>query len=107
TPYTSWAQLYRNNLSSASPWSDGYPGLNPNPTTLIGHAAGPATFGGGTLGGYAEIAKAALAGEITYTQSPQAIQAYGFVVSQIAYAYAQAGVNEARDYQQFPQWSVV
>src|SRR5205085_2268583 len=77
------------------------------PTALIGRAGEQASGGGGVLGGYAELSKAALAQEITFTQSPQAIQAYGFVVSQIAYAYSLSGANETQDYQQFPQWSIV
>jgi Ca2+-binding RTX toxin-like protein len=67
------------------------------------------------MGGYAPIAKAALAGEITYTQSTQAIQAYGFVVSQIAYAFSLggsdfssgSGATLAQAYQNYPQFSIV
>ena len=48
-------------------------------------------------GGYTVVAKAALADLITYTQSPQAIEAYGYVISQIAAAWAgnSAGMEAA------------
>jgi Ca2+-binding RTX toxin-like protein len=48
-----------------------------------------------------------LADEITYTHSPQAIQAYGFVVSQVAYAFALEGTNETAGYQATPEFSIV
>src|SRR6185437_12707934 len=41
-----------------------------------------------------------------YTASPQAIQAYGYVVSQIAYAFAQAGSSEASAFASNPEWDI-
>ena len=61
----------------------------------------------GRLGLGVDIAKAALADLITYTQSPQAIQAYGFVVSQVEYAFALEGQSETAGYQQYPEFSIV
>ena len=48
------------------------------------------------------IAKAALADLITYTQSPQAIEAYGYVVSQIALAWGGNSAGMAAAYQSHP-----
>ena len=60
-----------------------------------------------TTGGYAVIAKAALADLITYTQSPKAIEAYGYVVSQIARAWAGNSAGMEAAYQSNPMWSVM
>ena len=58
-------------------------------------------------GGYAIIAKAALADLITYTQSPQAIEAYGYVVGQIAAAWAGNSAGMAAAYEVNPMWDVM
>ncbi|MBV9481335.1 MAG: hypothetical protein JO249_11360 [Acidobacteria bacterium] len=97
-PYTTWSQLFNANITPGFQEGDG--GVQANPTSLINWATQ-------TYGGYGPIAKAALADEITFTQSPQAIQAYGFVVSQIAYAFTLAGESETQAYQQYPQFSIV
>jgi hypothetical protein len=103
-PYTTWSQLYEGNVNAN--WQGGEGGFPPSPTSLLSATQ--------TMGGYGPIAKAALADEITYTQSPQAIQAYGFVVSQIAYAFslggstfsAGSGGNLTAAYQNYPQFSI-
>jgi len=92
TPYTSWSQLASGNAST-------YP---LNATTFLS-----SEWATQTQGGYAVIAKAALADEITYTQSPQAIQAYGFVVSQIAVVWNSSNQSEIAAYQKDPMWSVM
>jgi hypothetical protein len=97
-PYTSWSQLFNANITPN--WVQGLGGVSANPTQLINYATS-------LYGGYGPVAQAALADEITYTQSPQAIQAYGFVVSQVAYAFTLAGQSETAGYQQFPQFSIV
>ena len=91
-PYTTWAQLYQGNLAS---------GNIPTPTGVFPN------YPTDVQGGYAEIAMAALADEITYTGSPQAIQAYGYVVSQLAYAFAQGGGNEAAAFASNPEWDIM
>jgi hypothetical protein len=93
-PYTTWSQLYSGNVIPG--WTSGQGGVPASPAGLLS----PGPF----YGGFGIIAKAALADEITYTQSPQAIQAYGFVVSQLAYSLGQ---SEAGGYQQFPQFDNV
>jgi hypothetical protein len=106
TPYTSWSQLFNANANST--WQEGNAGIPTNPTELINWPTQ-------TMGGYGAVAKAALADEITYTGSPQAIQAYGFVVSQIAYAFSLngsdfssgSGATLADAYQNYPQWSIM
>jgi hypothetical protein len=105
-PYTSWSQFFNANVNST--WQQGNVGIPATPTELINW---PTETGGG----YGPVAKAALADEITYTGSPQAIQAYGFVVSQIAYAFSlggstfsvQGGPTESAAYQYYPEWSIV
>ena len=57
--------------------------------------------------GYAVIAKAALADMITYTQSPDAIEAYGFVTGQIAAAWGGNIAGMAAAYQAYPMWNVM
>jgi Ca2+-binding RTX toxin-like protein len=89
-PYTTWAQFYQANLANGN--------IVPETTTLGG-------FPTDLDGGYPTIAKAALADLITYTQSPQAIQAYGYVVSQITYAFNLGGASVAVGYQTDAQWS--
>src|SRR5262249_30801672 len=84
-----WAQFYQGNVASGN--------ITPQTTEFP-------YFPTDAGGGYAVIAKAALADLITYTHSPQAIQAYGYVVSQIAYAFGQAP-SEAAAYQSDPIWS--
>ncbi len=91
-PITTWSQLFSVNVANGV--------LQANPTELI---QWPTVLNGG----YGPVAKAALADEITFTQSPQAIQAYGFVVSQVAYAFALAGQDEAAGYQATPEFSIV
>jgi hypothetical protein len=110
SPYTTWSQIFNGNANSSwqatgsSNW-----GTPTNPTEFINYPAQ-------TMGGYGPIARAALADEITYTQSPQAIQAYGLVVSQIAFAFSVdstgfwgdgSGPTEAGAYQNYPQFSVM
>ena len=90
TPYATWAQFQSANVTLGN--------LSANPTGLADYPLD-------TQGGYPAIAAAALADEITYTQMPRAIQAYGYVVSQIAYAFAQAGQSETAAYQLNPEWS--
>lgn len=96
--YTSWGQLFDGNLLGGG--LDGYNGVVANPPRLINWPTA-------TLGGYGPVARAALADEITYTQSPQAIQAYGFVVSQVAYAFALAGEDERAAYEAAPEFSIM
>jgi hypothetical protein len=60
-----------------------------------------------TQGGYAVLAKAALADLITYTQSPQAMEAYGYVAGQIAAAWAGNSTGMAAAYQAYPMWNVM
>src|SRR6185437_10460305 len=90
--YTTWAQLYQGNVAS---------GNIPAPTDVFPN------FPTDTQGGYAEIAMAALADEITYTSSPQAIQAYGYVVGQIANAFALAGYSETAAFASNPEWDIM
>jgi hypothetical protein len=106
-PYTTWGQLFSANAQTT--WSNGNNGLPAFPTSI-------ANWSTQAMGGYAEIARAALADEITYTQSPQAIQAYGLVVSQIAYSFqldnsgswsTGSGSTEVAAYQNYPQFSVM
>jgi hypothetical protein len=91
-PITTWSQLFSVNVANSV--------LQTNPTELI---QWPTVLDGG----YGPVAAAALADEITYTQSPQAIRAYGFVVSQVANAFALAGQNEAAGYQATPEFSIM
>jgi hypothetical protein len=90
TPYTTWAQFSSANVALGN--------MTANPTSFSGYPTD-------TQGGYPAIAAAALADEITYTQSPQAFQAYGYVVSQIANEFAKAGASETAAYQANPEWS--
>jgi autotransporter passenger strand-loop-strand repeat protein len=97
-PYTTWGQLFNANLNLG--FNNITPGTVPFPAQLINAATE-------TYGGFGPIAKAALADEVTYTETPQAMQAYGFVVSQIAYAFTLSEQNEAAAYQQFSQFDIV
>ena len=90
TPYTTWAQFQNANAALGN--------LSANPTALQGYPLD-------TQGGVPEIAAAAIADEITYTQSPLAIRAYGYVVSQIANEFAKAGQSETAAYQLNPAWT--
>jgi Ca2+-binding RTX toxin-like protein len=94
-PYTNWGQLYSANLAPVG-W------LPANPTAL----GEPVSGSTDPIGGIGFEARAALADEITYTQSPQAIQAYGYVVSQIA-SYFPSLQAEQQAYQQSPMWDVM
>jgi hypothetical protein len=89
-PYTTWAQFYQGNVAAGN--------IVPQTSQLGGYPTD-------TGGGYPVIARAALADLITYTQSPQAIQAYGYVASQIAYSFSVAGQSETAAYQLNLQWS--
>jgi hypothetical protein len=91
-PYTTWAGFYQGNLANSN--------IVPQTTELGGYP----TYTGG---GYAAISKAALADLITYTESPKAIQAYGYVASQMAYAFALAGGSDTPAYQTDAQWAVI
>jgi Ca2+-binding RTX toxin-like protein len=70
-PFTTWAEAYTATFGTTEP------------TTLQGDAQ--------TAGGYGAVARAGLASDISGTQSPHAIEAYGWLVSQtpsITLAYA-------------------
>ena len=90
TPYTTWSQFYSANVNLGN--------LTANPTSLAGYPLD-------VQGGYPAIAAAALATEITYAKSPLAIQAYGYVVSQIANEFAKAGQSMTAAYQASPIWT--
>jgi autotransporter passenger strand-loop-strand repeat protein len=99
-PYTTWNQLFNGNLGPSQQFVANPPELINTPPDL--------NF---ALGGYGPVAAAALASEITYTQSPQAMQAYGFVESEDAYIFSLPGnggaAAEAGFYQQYPQFAIV
>jgi Ca2+-binding RTX toxin-like protein len=52
-------------------------------------------------------ARTALADLITYTQSPDAIEAYGFITGQIALAWKNNPAGMVTVFQEFPSWNVV
>lgn len=93
-PYTTWAQFYSANVAAGT--------MPANPTTFA-----PVNFPTDTQGGYPEIAGAALADLITYTRSPQAYQAYGYVMTQIDQAFAAQGSGMLAGYQADPDWAIV
>jgi hypothetical protein len=101
TPYSTWSEFSTGNVAAFK--------LNPSGIGL--GSANPASIPINWLtdmqGGYAVIAKAALADLITYTQSPQAIEAYGYVVGQIAAAWAGNSAGMEWAYQAFPMWNVM
>jgi hypothetical protein len=99
-PYTSWAQLQSANVVDYTLNGAGWGLPTANPASFPQNATDMDS-------GYAIIAKAALASEITYTQSPQAIQAYGYVVSQIAKVWSVNGGSQAAAWQTNPEWSVM
>jgi hypothetical protein len=102
TPYTTWAQFQQGNVADYSLNAASYGLPSANPTTFA-----PSFFATDMQGGYAITAKAALADEITYTQSPQAIQAYGFVVSQVAGVWSAMGGGETAAWQTDPMWNLM
>src|SRR5204862_6094831 len=87
-PYTSWAALQSGNVANYLA-ADAYGLYSANPTTPY------ATNALDMYGGYLITARAALADEITYTQSPQAIQAFGNVGGQNATVWASQGSIQA------------
>ncbi len=100
-PYSTWSELSDGNVADYKLNGSGWGLATANPESISRNSLTA------TEGGIAVIAKAALADLITYTQSPQAIEAYGYVVSQIARAWAGniAGLEAA--YQAYPMWSVM
>jgi hypothetical protein len=90
-PITTWARLAQVNSAD-------YP-LN---ATSLPRSSYPTS-----AQGYAVNARTALADLITYTQSPNAIEAYGFVTGQIALAWARDPAGMVETYREFPSWNVV
>ncbi|MGE3281273.1 MAG: Ig-like domain-containing protein [Alphaproteobacteria bacterium] len=100
TAYSTWSEFSAGNVTAHTLNKNGY-GL---PT------ANPESMGESRLispQSYPAIAKAALADLITYTQSPQAMEAYGYIVNQIAAAWAGNDAGMAASYQADPTWSAM
>jgi hypothetical protein len=100
-PYTTWAELSDGNVASYS--------LNPSGWGLASADRESIGFGDltGTMHGYAVIAKSAMANLITYTQSPRAIEAYGYITGQMAVAWAGNTAKMEAAYQTNPLWNVM
>ncbi len=90
-PINTWAQLAQVNSAN-------YP-LNATSLPLSSYPASP--------DGYAVYARTALADMITYTQSPNAIEAYGFITGQIALAWGHNPAAMVAAYQEYPSWHVM
>jgi hypothetical protein len=100
TPYSTWSDLSTGNVADYKingEW--GLPSADP-PTLGINNLTS-------TMGGYAVLAKAALADLITYTKSPKAIEAYGYVVGQIAQAWGSNTAGLAAANSDYPMWDVM
>jgi hypothetical protein len=97
--FSTWSQFSAGNIADHN--LTGALGLDTADPGIVGHSPT------GALSGYPVIAKAALADLITYTQSPQAIEAYGYVAGQIAAAWAGDSIGMAAAYQTNPMWSVM
>ncbi len=91
TPITTWAQLAQVNSTDY-----------PLDATSLPHSSYPSD-----VQGYAVNARTALADLITYTQSTNAIEAYGFITGQIALAWGHNPAGMAAAYQGFPSWDVM
>jgi hypothetical protein len=100
-PYTTWAEFSAGNVASYSLNKSGW-GLASAERESIG--INDLT---GTMHGYAVIAKSALANLITYTQSPRAIEAYGYLTGQMAVAWAGNTAKMEAAYQANPLWNVM
>ena len=90
-PITTWAQLAQVNSTDY-----------PLDATSLTHSSYPSD-----VQGYAVNARTALADLITYTQSTNAIEAYGFITGQIALAWGHNPAGMVAAYQGFPSWDVV
>jgi hypothetical protein len=101
TAFSTWSEFSTGNVANRQLSGSGYGLATADPESINKNSLT------GTQGGYAVIAKAALADLITYTQSPQAIEAYGYVVSQIAEAWAGNSAGMEAAYQADPMWSVM
>ena len=91
-PYTTWSQLYNANVQLGN--------IPANPTALYEYTTD-------VQGGYAAINLATLADMITYVHSPRDFQAYGWLASQMAKEFAQAGIDETAAYQNNPDWAIM
>ncbi len=80
-PFTTWSEFSNGNVLGHQITGSPYGLATANPEKISDSIAGYHMTGGE---GWVIIGKAALADLITYTQSPRAIEAYGYVVSQIA-----------------------
>ena len=91
SPVTTWAQLAQVNSAQY-----------PLDATTLYHSSYP-----NSAQGYAANARTALADLITYTQSPNAMEAYGFITGQIALAWGRNPTGMVAVFQDFPSWNVV
>jgi hypothetical protein len=104
TPFSTWSGFSDGNIANKQLTGSPYGLTAANPQNISD--VNPTYYLTGTQGGYGVVAKAALADLITYTQSPRAIEAYGYVVSQIALAWGNNTAGMVAAYQDYPMWSV-
>ncbi len=102
-PFTTWSEFSDGNVVNHQITGSPYGLATPNPEKISDSIAKYHMTDGE---GWVMVGKAALADLITYTQSPRAIEAYGYVVSQIALAWGGDTAGMAAMYRDSPWWNV-
>ena len=102
-PFTTWSEFSDGNVANHQITGSPYGLATPNPEKISDSIDQYHMTSGE---GWVIIGKAALADLITYTQSPRAIEAYGYVVSQIALAWGGDTAGMAAMYRDGPWWNV-
>lgn len=103
-PFTNWSEFSSGNVLNHQITGSDYGLATANPEKLSDSIA---QYHMTDAEGWVIIGKAALADLITYTQSPRAIEAYGYVVGQIALAWGGNADGMAAMYRGGPWWNVM
>ena len=101
TAYSTWSDFSSGNVAAYKLNNSGWGLATASPSSISTNALTV------TEGGYGVIAKAAMADLITYTKSPKAIEAYGYLVGQTAVAWGNNSAGQTAAYQNYPMWNVM